>query len=126
MLADVGLGFVFLLAGYEIDLWLFREDAGRRALVAWAASPGLATVAVSGLAAAGMVQAFLPVALSLTTTPLGTLLPVHREEGTCTRQPAGRRSSRTTRSAGDPGAKVPRPPGAGPRRRGEERRHLTW
>jgi Kef-type K+ transport system membrane component KefB len=115
VLADVGLEFVFLLAGYEIDLWLFREDAGRRALVAWAVSLGLATVAVSGLAAAGMVQAFLPVALGLTTTALGTVLPVLREEGTCTRQPAGRRSFRTTRSAGDPGAGVPRPPGAGPR-----------
>jgi hypothetical protein len=29
VLADVGLGFVFLLASYEIDLWLFREGAGR-------------------------------------------------------------------------------------------------
>jgi Kef-type K+ transport system membrane component KefB len=32
VLADVGLGFVFLLAGYEVDLRLFREDAGRRAV----------------------------------------------------------------------------------------------
>jgi Kef-type K+ transport system membrane component KefB len=34
VIADVGLGFVFLLAGYEVDLRLFRQDAGRRAVVA--------------------------------------------------------------------------------------------
>jgi Kef-type K+ transport system membrane component KefB len=81
VLADVGLGFVFLLAGYEIDLRLFREDAGRRALVSWAVSFALAAGVVGVLTAAGMVEAFLPVALALTTTALGTLLPVLREEG---------------------------------------------
>jgi Kef-type K+ transport system membrane component KefB len=81
VLADVGLGFVFLLAGYEVDLRLMREDAGRRALLAWAASLGLATGVVGVLAAAGLIKAFLPVALGLTTTALGTLLPVLREKG---------------------------------------------
>jgi Kef-type K+ transport system membrane component KefB len=81
VLADVGLGFVFLLAGYELDLRLFREDAGRRALLAWALSLGLAVGVVSVLTAAGLVRAFLPVALGLTTTALGTLLPVLREKG---------------------------------------------
>src|SRR3954470_2653752 len=81
VLADVGLGFVFLLAGYEVDLRLMREDAGRRALLAWVASLGLATGVVGGLAAAGLVKAFLPISLGLTTTALGTLLPVLREKG---------------------------------------------
>jgi Kef-type K+ transport system membrane component KefB len=81
VLADVGLGFVFLLAGYELDLRLFREDAGRRALLAWAVSLGLAVGVVGVLTAAGLVRAFLPVALGLTTTALGTLLPVLREKG---------------------------------------------
>ena len=81
VLADVGLGFVFLLAGYEFDLRLFREDAGRRALLAWGISLGLALGVVGGLAAAGLVHAFLPVALGLTTTALGTLLPVLRDKG---------------------------------------------
>jgi Kef-type K+ transport system membrane component KefB len=79
ILADVGLGFVFLLAGYEIDLRLFGEDAGRRAVVAWFASLTLALGVVALLAAAGWVRAFVPVALGLTTTALGTLLPVLRE-----------------------------------------------
>jgi Kef-type K+ transport system membrane component KefB len=81
VLADVGLGFVFLLAGYELDLHLFREDAGRRALLAWFVSLGLAMGVVGVLAATGLVRAFLPVALGLTTTALGTLLPVLREKG---------------------------------------------
>jgi Kef-type K+ transport system membrane component KefB len=80
VLADVGLGFVFLLAGYELDLRLFREDAGRRALLAWGISLVLAIGVVGALEAAGLVRAFLPVALGLTTTALGTLLPVLREK----------------------------------------------
>jgi Kef-type K+ transport system membrane component KefB len=81
VLADVGLGFVFLLAGYELDLRLFREDAGRRAVLAWFVSLGLALGVVGVLAGTGLVRAFLPVALGLTTTALGTLLPVLREKG---------------------------------------------
>jgi Kef-type K+ transport system membrane component KefB len=81
VLADVGLGFVFLLAGYELDLRLFRQDAGRRALLAWAVSLGLALGVVGVLSATGVVRAFLPVALGLTTTALGTLLPVLRDKG---------------------------------------------
>src|SRR3954464_2328941 len=79
ILADVGLGFVFLLAGYEVDLRLFGQDAGRRAIVAWFASLALALGAVALLAAVGLVRAFVPVALGLTTTALGTLLPILRE-----------------------------------------------
>jgi Kef-type K+ transport system membrane component KefB len=81
VLADVGLGFVFLLAGYEVDLRVFREDAGRRAVLAWFVSLGLALGVVGALAAAGLVHAFVPAALALTTTALGTLLPIMRERG---------------------------------------------
>jgi Kef-type K+ transport system membrane component KefB len=84
VLSDVGLGFVFLLAGYEVDLRLFRQDAGRRAVLAWSVSLLLALAVVGLLAAAGLVRAFVPVALGLTTTALGTLLPVLREHGLLT------------------------------------------
>jgi Kef-type K+ transport system membrane component KefB len=80
-LADVGLGFVFLLAGYEIDQRLARRDAGRRALVAWLVTVALAVGIVGGLAALGIVRAFVPVAIALTTTAFGTLLPVLRDAG---------------------------------------------
>jgi Kef-type K+ transport system membrane component KefB len=84
VLADVGLGFVFLLAGYEVDLRLFRQDAGRRAVVAWAASLLFAIGVVAALSRAGLVRAFVPVALALTTTALGTLLPILRDNGLLT------------------------------------------
>ena len=35
LLENVGLGFLFLMAGYELELDLFREHVGRRAVVAW-------------------------------------------------------------------------------------------
>lgn len=80
-LADVGLGFVFLLAGYEVDQRMFRQDAGRRALVSWLVTAVIAAAMVWVLAAAGLVRAVVPVALALTTTALGTLLPILREGG---------------------------------------------
>lgn len=78
-LADLGLGFVFLLAGYEIDQRLHRQDAGRRAVVAWLASAVLALGAVGLLTWLGVVRDFVPVALAMTTTALGTLVPILRE-----------------------------------------------
>ena len=79
LLANVGLGFLFLLAGYELDLKLFRERPGRLAMVAWLISVALAAATVGVLAAVGFVRAFVPVALGLTTTALGTLLPILRD-----------------------------------------------
>ena len=79
LLANVGLGFLFLLAGYELDPRLFRERPGRLAVVAWLVTVAIAVATVGALAAAGLVRAFVPVALGLTTTALGTLLPILRD-----------------------------------------------
>jgi Kef-type K+ transport system membrane component KefB len=76
LLVNVGLGFLFLLAGYELDPHLFGERAGRLAIAGWLITLALATALVGVLAAAGFVHAFVPVALGLTTTAFGTLLPV--------------------------------------------------
>ena len=79
LFANVGLGFVFLLAGYELDPALFREQYGRLALVAWAMTAVLALAVVGLLEAVGFVRAFVPVSIALTTTALGTLLPILRD-----------------------------------------------
>ena len=42
LLADIGLGFLFLLAGYEFDPGLFRRQAGRLAIAGWLVSAVLA------------------------------------------------------------------------------------
>lgn len=81
LIANVGLGFVFLLAGFEIEPRLMLARPGQLAVVAWVASALLAVAIVGGLAATGYVHAFVPVALALTTTALGTVLPILREHG---------------------------------------------
>jgi Kef-type K+ transport system membrane component KefB len=79
LLANIGLGLVFLLAGYELDPAVFGERAGRLALVCWVITVGLAAGLVGVLESIGYVHAFVPVALALTTTALGTLLPILRD-----------------------------------------------
>lgn len=81
LLAKVGLGFLFLLAGYEIKLEWFAARSGRIAIVSWFVTVALALAVTGALAAAGVVKAYLPVALALTTTALGTLLPILRDAG---------------------------------------------
>ena len=76
LLANVGLGFLFLLAGYELDPRLLRERAGRLAIGGWAFSALIAVGAVAALGAIGFVRDFVPIGLALTTTALGTLLPI--------------------------------------------------
>jgi len=79
LLADIGLGFLFLLAGYEIDPGLFRRQAGRMAIAGWLVSAVLAVGTVGLLTYAGYVRDFVPIGLALTTTALGTLLPILQE-----------------------------------------------
>ena len=79
LFANLGLGFLFLLAGYELDPALLRQRSGKLAIVAWVISIVLAIATVGALEAAGLVKAFVPVAIGLTTTALGTLLPILRD-----------------------------------------------
>jgi Kef-type K+ transport system membrane component KefB len=76
LLSNIGLGFLFLLAGYELDPRLFRERSGRMAMIGWACTAIIAVGAVALLASAGFVYDFVPIGLALTTTALGTLLPI--------------------------------------------------
>jgi Kef-type K+ transport system membrane component KefB len=75
----LGLGFLFLLAGYELELGLFRERAGRLAIKSWLVTALVAIVVTGALASVGYVRAFVPIAIGLTTTALGTLLPILRD-----------------------------------------------
>ena len=81
LIANVGLGMVFLLAGFEIDLAMLVDRPGRLAVIAWVASAVAAAAVVGVLTAAGYVDAFTAVGLALTTTALGTVLPILREKG---------------------------------------------
>ena len=81
LVADAGLGFLFLLAGYELDPALLRQRPGRLAIGGWLTSVVLSLGAVAGLAATGFVHDYVPIALALTTTALGTLLPILHDNG---------------------------------------------
>jgi Kef-type K+ transport system membrane component KefB len=76
LLSNIGLGFLFLLAGYELDPHLFRERPGRLAMAGWAISAAVAVGVVALLTAVHYVYDFVPIGLALTTTALGTLLPI--------------------------------------------------
>ena len=79
LLSNIGLGFLFLLAGYELDPLLLRERPGKLAMVSWLISAVTAVGVAAGLATAGYIKDYVPVGLALTTTALGTLLPILRD-----------------------------------------------
>jgi len=58
---NLGLGFLFLLAGYELDFGVLRAAPGRLAILGWLVSMVLALGVVGLLAATGFVHALVPV-----------------------------------------------------------------
>jgi Kef-type K+ transport system membrane component KefB len=79
LLSNIGLGFLFLLAGYELDPQLLRQRPGELAILGWVISALVAVGVTGALTAAGYIRDFVPVGLALTTTALGTLLPILRD-----------------------------------------------
>jgi Kef-type K+ transport system membrane component KefB len=79
LLANIGLGFLFLLAGYELNPRVLRQRPGRLAITGWLISAAIAVGVVAVLGAAGYIRDYVPVGLALTTTALGTLLPILRD-----------------------------------------------
>jgi Kef-type K+ transport system membrane component KefB len=81
LLSNIGLGFLFLLAGYELDPLLLRQRPGRLAISGWLMSAVIAVGVTAALYSVGYIKDFVPVGLALTTTALGTLLPILRDNG---------------------------------------------
>jgi len=80
-LSDLGLGMLFLLAGIEVDPLILRTHDGGQAVLAWLLSLGLALGWMFLLARVFDVPAWVAVAIAMTSTALGTLLPMLRETG---------------------------------------------
>lgn len=82
LLAELGMAFLFLLAGYEIEPANIVGHAGRRSALTWvvsfAAALGL-VFAITGGEKAG--TDVLSIAIALTTTAIGTLMPILAERG---------------------------------------------
>ena len=81
LLSDIGLGFLFLLAGYELDPLLLRQRPGWLVITGWLMSAVISVGVTAGLTAVGYIRDYVPVGLALTTTALGTLLPILRDNG---------------------------------------------
>jgi len=79
--SEVGLGFLFLLAGYEVDPKLLREPVMRMAATAWFGSVAVSLAVTGVLWATGLVSDYVVIAIGLTTTALGTILPIVRDAG---------------------------------------------
>jgi Kef-type K+ transport system membrane component KefB len=80
-LSDFGLTYLMFLAGTELDLSTMRQGHLGRAAGSWATSLALALVVGLVLHATGLVLDHVVVALCLTTTALGTLLPILHDAG---------------------------------------------
>ena len=78
-LGQLGLGFLFFFAGYEIEFDRIRGAPLRLAVFGWAITLVLAYAFAGALAAAGVVLSGLLVGSAMTTTALGTLVPILRD-----------------------------------------------
>lgn len=81
MLSELGLAMLFLLAGYEIKVTELTGRAGRWALLTWVVGLGLAFGLTGLLHVTDVVEGQVAVAIALTSTALGTLLPILRDSG---------------------------------------------
>ena len=79
--ADLGLGFLLFMAGFEIDLRRFNRDVVRAAGRAFAVSAVLALLVAYGLYLGGQVKDGLLVGITLMSTSLGILVPILKDAG---------------------------------------------
>lgn len=82
LLKELGLGMLFLIAGFEINVSSLRSRQGSAALVTWVVCFGL------GMLGAALITGFsreantyVAVGVALSSTALGTLLPMLKSHG---------------------------------------------
>jgi Kef-type K+ transport system membrane component KefB len=79
--SDMGLAFLMFLAGYELDLMRIRGRPLRLATVSWVSSAAVAVAFSLAVVATGLEHDPVVFGLTLTTTALGTVLPLLRDAG---------------------------------------------
>ncbi len=80
-LANFGLGILFLTAGFEMDPSALRGRPLGNALTGWVVTAIVAIAASMALLFAGIAKAPILAALAMSTTSIGTLLPMLRDAG---------------------------------------------
>lgn len=79
LLGSLGLGFLFFYAGYEIELERIKGVALRLGAIGWVVSLALAYALAGILQATGVVISGVLVGSAISTTAIGTILPVLRD-----------------------------------------------
>jgi Sodium/hydrogen exchanger family len=81
ILAILGLAFLLLLAGLEIDLRALRGHALRFAVLGYGLTLVLGVAIAAGLGAVGWTRSPLLIAIALSATSLGLVVPVLKDAG---------------------------------------------
>lgn len=81
LLAELGLATLIFLAGFELEFERVKGRPMKLALSGWLLSVVLALGVAAVLVALDVIAAEMYVAFALTTTALGTLLPILHDEG---------------------------------------------
>ena len=81
VISTLGLAFLLFLAGLEIDFGRLRGRVLTLTALGFAVSFAIAVIVGFGLQAAGLVDAPLLVAITLSATSLGVLIPVLKDAG---------------------------------------------
>ncbi len=79
--AGIGMAFLFFLAGMEIDLGGLRGRPIVFATLSWGLVFGASVLCALGFRAVGLVDAWQVLAIALSTTALGILMPMLRDSG---------------------------------------------
>src|ERR1043166_3880084 len=79
VLSNFGMVFLFFLAGFEIDFPAIRGRPLVLAALGWFVSLGVCLIVGFGLQGSGLVDSGLIVGAALSTTALGTLMPILRD-----------------------------------------------
>jgi Kef-type K+ transport system membrane component KefB len=80
-LSDLGLTFLIFLAGFELDLNKIRGRPLRLATTGWVISLAIGLGLAFALVSSGLARNTTVVGLAVTTTALGTLVPMLRDAG---------------------------------------------
>ncbi|HEY2715962.1 MAG TPA: cation:proton antiporter [Solirubrobacterales bacterium] len=79
--SDLGLGMLFFFAGYEIDFQRIKGKPMELGGVGWLVSVALAFGIGGVLSGAGVIVSFLYTGAAMSTTAIGTLIPILRDNG---------------------------------------------
>ncbi len=80
-LSDLGLTYLIFLAGYELETNRIRGRPLRLATLGWLISLAVGFAVAFDLVSSGLARDTIVIGLALTTTALGTLMPVLRDAG---------------------------------------------